>query len=218
MAAFLREALEEKNLDPNLMNMWGVIDLQRPFLGHSVFEFVIDSNQKQIQEAEHEHKHFVEIVNGSSVLPDTIFQKLLHFKNFQYTLAADVLKVVDNNSTVSVSMKTKDGYKTVSGDYAIVTPTAREVSLMKFEPPLSYTKKHAVDALEYFGSVKIFLKFKTPFWASKNKLPTIEYGNKNTISGATAVTDDILRTVSLNLFFFFKSIFSPHNIDLLPIQ
>merc|ERR1712142_1367208 len=64
---------------------------------------------------------------------------------------------------------------------------------MKFDPPLPYMKKYALDSLNYWGSVKIFLKFSRPFWAFKNKLPIIQYGNMSTINGATGVSDDILR-------------------------
>ena len=171
----------------------------RPFLGHSVLEFLMDSNQKEMEKAEHEHKHFVEIVNGSSVLPDTIFKKLLHFKNFQYKLGSHVGEISDNSNTVSVSVTDKDGLKTITADFVIVTPTAREIDQMKFSPPLPYMKKHALDGLEYFGSVKILLKFKSPFWADKNSIPSIKYGDKNSVNGASAVSDDILRMVSTSL-------------------
>ena len=143
LAAFLREGLEEKKQDPNLMNVWAILRFMRPFLGHSVLEFLMDSNQKEMEKAEHEHKHFVEIVNGSSVLPDTIFQKLLQFKNFQYKLGSHVGEISDNNNTVSVSVTDKDGLKTITGDFVIVTPTAREIDHMKFVPSLPYMKKHA---------------------------------------------------------------------------
>ena len=189
------------------MNLWAVMDLQRPFLGHSLFEFVLDSNQKELQEAEHEHKDYVEIINGSSVLPNTIFEKLKSFENFQYKLERKVLKIVENKGEVSVSMRKHVEYENVYGDYVIVTPTAREVSLMEFDPPLPYFKKLAIDSLEYFGSVKIFLKFKRPFWAEKNKIPSMLYDSKNEINGATGVSDDILHTVR-TAFLFFMIIFS----------
>ena len=197
LGAFVREGLAERKADPNLMNMWATVDNIRSFLGHSVLEFLIDSNQKEMNKAERKHKHFVEIVNGSSVLPNTIFKNLQKSKNFYYILGAEVVKIIDNNTTVSVKVKDKESRteRQVSGDYAIVSTSARAVSLMAFEPSLPFMKRQAIDDVEFFGSVKIFLKFKTPFWATKNKLPIIKYGNMSTVNGGSASSDDILRMV-----------------------
>ena len=71
---------------------------------------------------------------------------------------------------------------------------------MEFDPPLPFFKKLSVDQLNYFGSVKIFLKFSRPWWASNNKLPIIKYGGMDTLNGASATSDDILRSVSMISF------------------
>ena len=82
-------------------------------------------------------------------------------------------------------------------DNLIMTPTAKEVLTMDFEPKLPYAKREAMNTLHYFGSVKVFLKFSKPFWAEENKLPIIHY-NKTTINGngGSAVSDDFLKVVS----------------------
>eukprot|EP00091_Calanus_sinicus_P008633 TRINITY_DN20782_c0_g1_i1.p1 TRINITY_DN20782_c0_g1~~TRINITY_DN20782_c0_g1_i1.p1 ORF type:complete len:121 (-),score=18.92 TRINITY_DN20782_c0_g1_i1:708-1070(-) len=118
------------------MYVWATLQFARPFLGHSVLEFLMDSNQKEMEKADHEHKHFVEIVNGSSVLPDTIFKKLLRFKTFHYKLGSHVGEITNKNNSVSVTVEDKDGFNTITGDFVIVTPTAREINQMKFSPPL----------------------------------------------------------------------------------
>ena len=94
------------------------------------------------------------------------------------------------------SEKTSDRKNTkLSSDFAIITTTAREVSLMSFSPPISYSKKLALDSLFYFGSVKIFLKFSRPFWSEPNRLPIILFNSSTEQNGASAVSDDIIRTV-----------------------
>ena len=198
LGVFLKEGLLKRKADPNLMNMLATTGGLRSFLGHSVLEFLIDSNQKtdKMEKAEEEHKHFVEIVNGSSVLTEKIFKMLQGFKKFDYMLGAKAVKIVDNNTTVSVVVRKNGQKRKVSGDYAIVATCARAVSLMAFEPPLPFLKRKAIDDVEFFGSVKVFLKFRKPFWASKNKLPIIRYGNMSTVNGGSAFSDDILRTVS----------------------
>ena len=80
--------------------------------------------------------------------------------------------------------------------FVIMTPTAKQVSLMKFIPKLPYQKLEALDSLRYFGSVKVFLKFSKPFWAEPNKLPIIFYDKADSGMGGSGVSDDPLKVVS----------------------
>ena len=180
------------------MNLWATVMCVRPLLGHSLQEFLIDSVQKEQKLAVEAHKHFVEIVNGTSVLTDTIFSKLQQFPKFKFKIGSKVVKVTDDNKTISVTVSetNKNQKRIITGDYVIMTPTARSVSLMEFEPPLPFMKKFSIDRLNYFGSVKIFLKFSRPWWAFENKLPIIKYGDISTTNGGSGFSDDILRAVS----------------------
>ena len=179
------------------MNLCGVIDLQRSYFGHSALEYIIDYNQMNFGKADHEHEAYVEIVNGSSVLPNTIFDKIKDFsKQVKVQFGAKVVKVDDSfSASASVTYETSEGEKVIFGDQVILTPTARAVTLMDISPPLPYMKTLALDSLEYFGSVKIFLKFDSPFWAYSNKAPNIDYYSNSTINGATGVTDNLLKAV-----------------------
>lgn len=85
-------------------------------------------------------------------------------------------------------------------DQIVLTPPAREIRQMQFSPRLPYEKKIALDALNYFGSVKIFLKFSRPFWSERNKLPIIHYNSTSRKNGGTGISDDILRIVELLLY------------------
>merc|ERR1712142_21587 len=198
-AVFVREGLEKRGADPNLMNIWAAVWGVRPLYGHSMQEFLIDSVQKVMPLEKERYHHHVEIVNGAAVLPETIFKKIKKHKNFSYKFGSKVVKVAESNKIVSVTAEESQPYggsirgRTISGDYAILTPTARSVSFMEFDPPLPFFKKMSVDQLNYFGSVKIILKFSRPWWASKNKLPIIKYGGMGTLNGASAHSDDILR-------------------------
>ena len=165
-------------------------------IGHTAVHQIIETRQKKMKPKEKLNTRFVEIVNGASVLPETIFKRLKKFKKFHYKFDTRVEKVVDARKVSVISTNNI----TVSGDYAIVTPPARSVSLMTFDPPLPYMKKHSIDSLNYWGSVKIFLKFTRPFWAYKNKLPIISYGNMSTVNGAVGISDDILKQVRLSLW------------------
>ena len=80
-------------------------------------------------------------------------------------------------------------------DHVVLTPPAREIRQMQFSPRLPYEKKIALDALNYFGSVKVFLKFSRPFWSERNKLPIIHYNSTSRLNGGTGISDDILRIV-----------------------
>ena len=50
LGVFLKEGLLKRKADPNLMNMLATVTVEdlRSYLGHSVLEFVIDSNQKEM--------------------------------------------------------------------------------------------------------------------------------------------------------------------------
>ena len=85
-------------------------------------------------------------------------------------------------------------------DHVVLTPPAREIRQMKFSPRLPYDKKIALDALNYFGSVKIFLKFSRPFWSERNKIPIIHYNSTSRRNGGTGISDDILRIVYRSFF------------------
>ena len=79
--------IEKRGLPEGFLDFWGTLELIRPFYDQSMLEFVTDSNQIEVvwvrlrfqiywffspdfetKEAEHEHKEYVEIVNGSSVM------------------------------------------------------------------------------------------------------------------------------------------------------
>ena len=198
LIAFLQEKLREKEYDINLLSVWSVIESIRPYLGHSVTEWIIDGNQKKY-EGEYTGK-YLEIVNGSSVLPEQLFSELVKFPQnmFKYKFNAHVTEFKSRDKKVEISYRKHSNVKNIVGDYAIVTTTTRELNLIKFTPDLSQKKKDAIGALEYMGSVKIFLKFKEPFWAKKNKIPIIRY-DENQLpedGGAAALSDDILKAVS----------------------
>ena len=101
-----------------------------------------------------------------------------------------------------------------SFDHVVLTPPAREIRQMQFSPRLPYEKKIALDALNYFGSVKIFLKFSRPFWSERNKLPIIYYNSTSRKNGGTGISDDILRIVQLSSS---EHSFNCHITDLLPL-
>merc|ERR1719334_2640685 len=172
--------------------IFGVISLgSNLFFSHSVVFFLKSSNQKFTEKAIRDKKEYAEIVNGSQVLPDTLFEKCQKFRKFSYQLGARVTSLSEKGKRITVGFTVgRKRDKNIQGHYAIVTATAREVSLMKFQPPLPYMKLNAVRSLEYLGSVKVFLKFKTAFWAEENKIPRIRYNDPEKKNGATAMSDE----------------------------
>ena len=94
--------------------------------------------------------------------------------------------------------------KKIKGDKVIVTPTAKIVSNLEFDPPLPFRKQNAMESIFYFSSAKVFLNFKTPFWAdTPNNVPRIPFDdiqigvpyNDSTINGAVCISDDFLKQV-----------------------
>ena len=97
--------------------------------------------------------------------------------------------------------------KKIKGDKVIVTPTAKIVSNLEFDPPLPFRKQNAMESIFYFSSAKVFLNFKKPFWADiPNNVPRIPFdddqegippskSNDSTINGAVCISDDFLKQV-----------------------
>ena len=113
LAIFLKNGLMKRGLSLNLIHLWNIIDLLKAYLNFSFFEFVIDGLQREVDMKVEKNKqvnrfmeakisgekHYWEIVNGSSVVTETIFQKLKSFKKtFNYHLNA---KVYEIHQTVS---------------------------------------------------------------------------------------------------------------------
>ena len=98
----------------------------------------------------------------------------------------------------------KKNQSILSCDNVIVTATAKAVSFMKFDPPLSYNKKNALNNLIYFDTVKIFLVFSRPFWSEPNNLPVIPFNSSTEQNGASALSYDLARMVRI---YFLSAIF-----------
>lgn len=161
----------------------------------------------------------VEIVNGSSVMPENMRKKLEAFPDFKLITGAKVTKVEDQSNSVLIHYKHGHTEKTLYGDWVLVTATAGAVDLMKFDPPLPFWKKLALRNLKYTNAAKVFLKFKTPFWSkSENNLASpIKYGPlgatknmswadfdqfKDQKMGATGITDHHLKQIYYPSFDF----------------
>ena len=112
LAAFWNEELRREGLDLNLVNLWAIVDMQRAFFGFSVFEFIIDTNQKDTTEFAKKNRHhtnfefsqlhsiynqegYKEVVNGSSVFIDILWKEINMFENFEYRLNTRVIRISD---------------------------------------------------------------------------------------------------------------------------
>jgi len=197
---FIRERLRMDALDEKLYSLFGEVLNKRSFYDTSFLQFVLDANQLyEKPKPDHGYDGYVEVVNGTQTIPNKIFYELRKYegRTFKFIGGASVTNLNDQSSKVVVTFErksSKDAPRYIVGDYAIVATTARAVSLMSFSPPLPYMKQHALKSLEYMGSVKIYLKFRSAFWAKENNLPTrIPYFGFGSGNGQSAVSDDILR-------------------------
>ena len=111
LAKFWNDELSREGLDLNLVNLWAIVDMQRAFFGFSVFEFIIDTNQKDTTEfAKKSRMHtdfdltqnsiynkdgYKEVINGSSVFTDILWKRIKAFENFEYQVNTRVFRIVD---------------------------------------------------------------------------------------------------------------------------
>jgi len=196
---FLREKLKEKGLSPRLVLLWSILRVTSSFLPYSVDEFLLDSDEAEIH-GDLEDEPYFEIVNGSSVLPETILKVLRQkFDKFSYVDNAPVWKIDNTNEKRSVVYHDKSFSKRhLSADLVIIATTASAASWIEFTKPLPLWKRLSLSRLKYMNANKVFLKFRTAFWsrAENNKAKPILYGNfKDRRAGGTGITDNFLEQV-----------------------
>ncbi|XP_043853007.1 L-amino-acid oxidase-like [Dromiciops gliroides] len=149
---------------------------------------------------------FDEITDGFDQLPIALYQTL---KPNTVLLGAEVKKVETVGPRVKITYQSGgpySGQSTITGDFAIISSSAKATRLIEFEPPLSQSKQDALRAIHYTSATKVILVCKERFWeqdgiqggASITDLPTrfIYYpshnfsGNVGVLLASYTVGDD----------------------------
>ena len=106
---FLKDEVSTVGLPEDIINFWGVLYPLRPFFDHSFLEFVTDSNLYDVEE-EGPEKAYMELVNGSSILPEAIHDRIKKFGDkFQLVLGADVHRIERKGDGVMVGYRFSRG-------------------------------------------------------------------------------------------------------------
>ncbi|XP_030399610.1 L-amino-acid oxidase-like [Gopherus evgoodei] len=103
-----------------------------------------------------------EITGGFDQLPEAFYKSMPRDILFQST----VVKILQHNEKVRVSYRRPLtlSLSSVAADYVLVATTAKAARFIKFSPPLSSNKTHALRSLRYSRDVKIFLACREKFW------------------------------------------------------
>ncbi|TFJ97666.1 scavenger receptor cysteine-rich type 1 protein M130-like protein [Platysternon megacephalum] len=160
--------IKEGNLSRGAINMIGDLlnedgEFQMSFL-YSVMDHVTFSE-----------KGYDEITGGFDQLPDTFYQYIHGGVLFHST----VVKILNEDDQVRVFYQSPDALVplAVTSDYVLVTATAKATQLIKFSPPLSTKKAHALRSIHYSEATKIVLVCTEKFW------------EKEGIQGGRSITD-----------------------------
>merc|ERR1712131_504377 len=211
------------DLAPEFLNFFNTFRGLTPYSTYSVLTILIlarlnelpDENEQPQTKTPAAGSGRREIVNGTFHLVDTIEKECEEFgefgDRFKLEMKSTVTKIKHNENGVTVLYKKKGNgkgkmkMKKIKGDKVIVTPTAKIVSNLEFDPPLPLRKQNAMESIFYFSSAQVFLNFKTPFWADiPNNVPRIPFdddqvgvppskSNDSTINGAVCISDDFLK-------------------------
>uniref|UniRef100_A0A452HUJ8 Amine oxidase n=1 Tax=Gopherus agassizii TaxID=38772 RepID=A0A452HUJ8_9SAUR len=102
------------------------------------------------------------ITGGFDQLPEAFYKSMPRDILFQST----VVKILQHNEKVRVSYRRPLtlSLSSVAADYVLVATTAKAARFIKFSPPLSSNKTHALRSLRYSRDVKIFLACREKFW------------------------------------------------------
>ncbi|XP_074786537.1 L-amino-acid oxidase [Athene noctua] len=121
------------------------------------------------------NESFDEITGGFDQLPEAFHQRLTDAIRFDCT----VEEIVREGNEVHVFYRAPDTLTPTRAvaDYVLVTATAKATRLIRFQPPLSPPKTHALRSVHYASSTKIALACTKRFW------------EKDGIRGGYSVTD-----------------------------
>uniref|UniRef100_A0A8C3HNQ8 Amine oxidase n=1 Tax=Chrysemys picta bellii TaxID=8478 RepID=A0A8C3HNQ8_CHRPI len=102
------------------------------------------------------------ITGGFDQLPEAFYKGMRRDILFQST----AVKILHDNEKVRVFYRRPRTSlpSSVTADYVLVATTAKATRLIKFSPPLSSNKTHALRSLHYSKDVKIFLVCREKFW------------------------------------------------------
>ncbi|NXD88793.1 OXLA oxidase, partial [Halcyon senegalensis] len=104
---------------------------------------------------------FDEITGGFDQLPKAFLHALPNVTR----LRCSVENVTTAGKKVTVSYRhLNTGPRNVTADYVLVTATARATRRIRFRPPLSPQKNHALRSVHYASSTKIVLACSRRFW------------------------------------------------------
>uniref|UniRef100_A0A8C4Y9W8 Amine oxidase n=1 Tax=Gopherus evgoodei TaxID=1825980 RepID=A0A8C4Y9W8_9SAUR len=103
-----------------------------------------------------------EITGGFDQLPQAFYQDIHRSVIFN----SPVVKILQDNDQVKVFYRRPHSPFpfSVMADYVLVTATAKATRLIKFSPPLSAKKTHALRSIHYARATKIFLICSEKFW------------------------------------------------------
>ncbi|XP_053149385.1 L-amino-acid oxidase-like [Hemicordylus capensis] len=124
---------------------------------------------------------FEEITGGFDQLPNSFYREMPG----TVCLNCTVEKIVRSGKKVRVFFR-KPGKRVLScqtADYVLVTATTKATRLIRFQPPLSSVKAHALRAYHYASSTKIALACTDRFW------------EKEGIRGGRSITDRPSRVI-----------------------
>ncbi|XP_061469427.1 L-amino-acid oxidase-like [Rhineura floridana] len=124
---------------------------------------------------------FEEITGGFDQLPQGFFRQMPGIVRFNCT----VEKIVHTDKKVVVfySRTATSPSSFLVADNVLITATAKATRLIKFLPPLSAAKAHALRSLNYASATKIALVCTKKFW------------EKDGIRGGKSITDHPSRTI-----------------------
>ncbi|OCT72869.1 L-amino-acid oxidase [Xenopus laevis] len=139
---------------------WEAIRMIGDLLNMQSFMFLSFPEMLQIQYDINDTVRYHEIVGGFDNLPRAFYQQL--FSPIYYD--SKVVNVSHNKHGGSVLFWQQQEQHNISADYILLTPTAKALQMVEFQPPLSTKKFEAIKNIHYSGSTKIYLYFNVRFW------------------------------------------------------
>jgi monoamine oxidase len=144
------------------VDMIGVLLDLEAYMGMSFIEFLRE-------DANLRGNRFYEITGGMDLLPKAFLPQLNEVIRFDHRMT----KIVQQNNSVTIHSSHQHSLvpSTITGDLAIITIPFSVLRFVDVEPyhSFSYYKRRAIRELNYMGSTKIGIEFKSRFWERYNQ-------------------------------------------------
>ncbi|TRY84884.1 hypothetical protein DNTS_017998 [Danionella cerebrum] len=152
-------------------------------LNENSFYYTALTEMLYVQSDISDNQMYYEFKGGFQTFTDA-FYGVLNSTILQSAKVTSISQTADNVTVTFQDWRNRGALTDITGDYVLVTTTAKAALFTEFTPPLSAEKMEALRSVHYSSSTKVVLSFSERFWE-----------NNDRIKGGKSITDRLSRFI-----------------------